>query len=515
MGNSLLHSIGRLKEEKPLLLIMVLALIFRLIAAIFAKGWGMLDDHFIVIESAQSWVDGYDYNSWLPGSPDNHGPAGINFFYPGVHFVLFTFFRWIGLEDPQTKMFVIRLIHGLFSLVTVYLGYRITETLDGKKTAFVAGLLLALYWFIPFMSVRNLVEMANVPFMMMGYWLMLREKSKQKVFLSFLMAGIWFGFAFNIRPQTGLITLVAGVILLFRRQWLAVAAMTLGTLLIITLIQGGIDYFIWGYPFAEIIGYINICLTERNDYITQPWYNYLLVLSGMLIPPVSLFLLFGFLRTWKKYLIIFLPVAIFLIFHSWFPNKQERFILPIIPFFIITGVIGWNNFTGLSQFWKKRPRLLNGCWIFFWILNTILLIAFSFTYSKKARVETMVYLSKYPDVTCYMTLDAGSSPELMPRFYINQWPKSLNDGTDNQFPDTLLARALRLPEEKWPRFILFSGDKDIQPMIDKARIAFPGLVYETTIEPGNMDKFIHWLNPINKNRQVIIYRNRAFFPEGR
>ncbi len=510
-----MYSIGRLKEEKPLLLIMIAALFFRLIAAVFSKGWGMLDDHFIVIESAQSWVDGYDYNDWLPGSRFNTGPSGHNFFYPGIHFLLFSLFRFTGLEDPQTKMLIVRLIHALFSLVTVWLGYRITEQAGGKKAAGIAGILLALYWFMPFMSVRNLVEMANVPFLMMGFWLMLRPQATRRVFLSFLLAGICFGFAFNIRPQTGLIAFGAGAVLLMRREWSPVLSLTLGALLVVALVQGGIDWFIWGYPFAEILGYINVCLTERNDYLTMPWYNFLLVLSGMLIPPVSLFLFFGFLRSWKKYLIIFLPAVLFLVFHSWFPNKQERFILPMIPLFIMTGAIGWQSFVEQSGFWKVRRNLLRASWIFFWIVNSILLIAFSFTYSKKARVETMVYLSKYPDVTCYMTLDAGSSPELMPRFYINQWPKSLNDGTDNQFPDTLLARALRLPEEKWPRFILFTGDKDIQPMIDKARIAFPGLVYETTIEPGNMDKFIHWLNPINKNRQVIIYRNRAFYPEGR
>ena len=48
--------IRRYWEKNPLVVIMALAVIFRLLAAIFAKGWGMFDDHFIVIESAGSWV---------------------------------------------------------------------------------------------------------------------------------------------------------------------------------------------------------------------------------------------------------------------------------------------------------------------------------------------------------------------------------------------------------------------------------------------------------------------------
>ena len=80
-------------EEKPLPVIIILSIFFRLIAVIFAKGWGMLDDHFLVIESAQSWVDGFDYNDWLPGSPRNTGPTGHSFFYQGFHFLLCELFN--------------------------------------------------------------------------------------------------------------------------------------------------------------------------------------------------------------------------------------------------------------------------------------------------------------------------------------------------------------------------------------------------------------------------------------
>jgi hypothetical protein len=47
----------------------------------------------------------------------------------------------------------------------------------------------------------------------------------------------------------------------------------------------------------------------------------------------------------------------------------------------------------------------------------------------------------------------------------------------------------------------------------QARRQYPHLVYETTIKPGFVDWLVHWLNPINKNRCVIIYRNTDFFPK--
>ena len=53
-------------KRHPLLAIIFLAFIVRLFAVFFSQGYLMHDDHFLVIEAAQSWVDGYDYNNWLP-----------------------------------------------------------------------------------------------------------------------------------------------------------------------------------------------------------------------------------------------------------------------------------------------------------------------------------------------------------------------------------------------------------------------------------------------------------------
>ncbi|MCK9269050.1 MAG: hypothetical protein RBR47_09575 [Bacteroidales bacterium] len=39
------------------------------------------------------------------------------------------------------------------------------------------------------------------------------------------------------------------------------------------------------------------------------------------------------------------------------------------------------------------------------------------------------------------------------------------------------------------------------------RQLFPDLKYETTAEPGFVDKVMYWLNPHNKNDRIFIYRN--------
>src|SRR5690606_32539629 len=126
-------------------------------------------------------------------------------------------------------------------------------------------------------------------------------------------------------------------------------------------------------PFQHLKGYFQYNTEHRNDYPGSP-YAYLSFIGIFILPPASLFLVFGFFRKWRKYLIITLPVLGFVLFHVLYPNRQERFILPALPFVVMLGVIGWNEFVEKSSFWQNRKSLLRGCWKFFWTLKTIAML---------------------------------------------------------------------------------------------------------------------------------------------
>jgi hypothetical protein len=75
-----------------------------------------------------------------------------------------------------------------------------------------------------------------------------------------------------------------------------------------------------------------------------------------------------------------------------------------------------------------------------------------------------------------------------------------------------ISRARQAPENDRPGFILFPGNERLPERVAKIRESFPGIVYETTIEPGLIDQVLHRLNPINQNNVIIIYRNTDLFP---
>jgi hypothetical protein len=504
---------GRIRStwnENPLVIIMGLAVLFRLLAAVFARGWGMLDDHFLVIEPAQSWVYGYDSNFWLPSSEKNEGPTGHNFFYPGFHYFLFLLMKWIHLNDPQCKMLVVRLIHASFSLITVYCGYRITEVMEGRKSARLAGILLALCFFMPWISVRNLVEAVCVPFLMLAFWQLINPR-KNDCLRKYLVAGLLFGLAADIRYQALLFPAGLALWLFAERKWREVLSIGIGIMISFVLVQALIDVAIWGYPFAEFIGYARVNVTDRHSYFNLPWYNYFLTVGGIILPPVSLFFFYGFFRGWRKYAILFFPAALFFIFHSWFPNKQERFILPFIPFFIMIGSMGYDRYVAGSSFWMRRKKTLRACWVFFWTLNLILLTGVTFVYSKRAQVESMYYLSGYPYVRTIVVEDENGNVPIAPLFYTGKWPrypKMLPTDTTVYQRVSALAAGPRLNQ---PQFFIFTGSRDLRKRVAMAKSFFPLLVYETTIEPGFIDKLMHRLNPVNKANRIYIFRNSAFY----
>ena len=152
--------------------------LFRLLAAVFSTGYAMHDDHFNVIEVAQSWADGQNVGGWLPDKVTGLSTEVCHsLFYPGIHYLLFCFFNFVGLHDPQLKMLLVRVLHALYSLLVIYYAYKITEKLSNTTNAKYAALLLGLLWFMPNLSVRNLVEMVCIPPLLAGYWLLLKEKT--------------------------------------------------------------------------------------------------------------------------------------------------------------------------------------------------------------------------------------------------------------------------------------------------------------------------------------------------
>lgn len=517
-------------NERPLQAVMLLALVVRLLAVFFAKGYMMHDDHFLTVEPASSWADGSNFNNWLPGiGNDRPHPEPISFFYLGFLALFFKIFNVLGMENPDAQMYLIRLIQGLYSLLIVYYGFKITDLLTNKKNATLVGILLATIAIMPNFSVRNLVEFVCVPPLLIGYWVLLkRARTAERTtalasklgilsidwkLSTIVLAAAVMGLTVGVRFQTGLwVALVGVVILLYSNlKNFIVFGLVSFTAFFFTQID---DVILWGgQPFQHLQGYFAYNTEHAYDYPGSP-FAYLSFISVFIIPPVSLFLVFGFFRKIKRYLIITLPVLGFVLFHVLYPNRQERFILPALPFVVMIGVIGWNEFVKNSSFWQNRRQLLRACWTTFWVVNTIGMLVMCFTYSKRSRVESMLYLYEQGDCKNYALefthLEHGS---MLPQFYSGIWTRyyEFNNAVDVQ---EAIAQMPRLEKEyadklmtcPEPNYYIFYDHDNLEERVAAVKKMKPTLTFKTKIEAGWFDILLNRLNPNNKLEEMFIYK---------
>jgi len=497
--NPLVVRIRALWERRPLAVIMACAVIVRVLAALFSKGYGMHDDHFFAIEVAQRWVDGH--RDWLGDPASLHG-----LLYPGLHYLLFAGLEKLGVSDPQLKMYVVRFLHAAYSLTTVYLGYKTVLLLADERKARLAGALLAVFWIAPFMAVRNLVEVVCQPPLVAAFYLLCKGRELRSTRLP-LLAGLLFGLAFAIRFQTAVIAGTAGLVLLVLGRWAAAVAVGIGFALSALVVQGGTDWIGYGRPFSSVLAYLEYNSDPRNvyAYTVGPWHRYLGLLAGVLIPPASLLLLFGFARTWRRHALLFWPTLAFLVIHSIYPNKQERFLLPVLPFILMLSVIGWEEFAETSRFWARHGRLSRWLWGWFWGVNVLLLLVYSTTYSKKARVETLSFLGAQPDLRGIVLESHEAAVTFPPLFYLGRAVPVY------QLPSVKSVESLRAEiaasGQPDPNYVVFMGQKDIDRRLERASQLFPNLAHERQVVPSLVDRVAHFFNPRhNVNLTCDVYR---------
>ncbi len=492
---TVIQPLKRLWAERPLLALLLIALLPRLVAAIVSQGFGMHDDHFGPIE--QPFMIMNDISYWS----ERTTPHGHSIVYPTLHYALFNVLEPAGVTDPKTIMTIVRLLHALYSLLIVLFGYRIASHLSGETVARRVGLVLALFWALPWLSVRNLTEVVCIPPLLAGFYYVLRSHETRR---AAALAGAWFALAFAFRYQTLMMTGTVGLIMLYHKNFKEAFALAAGFVVTALLIQGTADLFAWGYPFASFAEYVRYNLQHGEDYTTGPWHRYTTLVVGAFIPPMSFCLVYGMFRNWRKTLMILLPVMVFFILHSYFPNKQERFIFPVIPALLMLGVTGWQEFVRESAFWERRTVLLRSVWIWFWVINTILLVPFTTYYSKKSRIEAMYTL--YGQSVNGLLLVGGALGTTQPAyFYAGQYPiptREINGEEDMKHVAAEIDSGVIAPD-----YVILFGEDDIDDRVTRLESTLSiALERVRRLDPSFVDYVLYRMNPgNNKNEVTFVY----------
>ena len=367
-------------EGKWLRRVLLAAAVVRLIAAIFSEGYIMSDDHFLAVEPVSSWVHGENYHNWYPNAyneTDHAQPFSYAYYF--LNFVILKFCAIIGIANPFIQAFVLRIVHAALSLWGVYLFVKLAERLISSVTWRIYAI-----WFWVFggvvtvFSVHQLVETACIPFVLLAYLYVLKYFEKDRVG-AIIIAALAFSVSVGMRYQLVFFPLTLGFYLLWKRKWRE--AVIFGIFFTLGFALTQIDNLLfWHKPiYQHLLDYQAYNATHFADYPSNV-FSYLALVTYYIFPVVTIVFLISLRRRHSSAghssptfvapqhssighssptfvapqhssighssptfvapqhsntLPIFIGVAIFIVFHLVFPNRQERFLLPAVPFVLL------------------------------------------------------------------------------------------------------------------------------------------------------------------------------------
>ena len=376
-------------EGKWLRRVLLAATLVRLIAAIFSEGYIMSDDHFLAVEPVSSWVHGENYHNWYPNAyneTDHAQPFSYAYYF--LNFVILKFCALIGIMNPFIQAFVLRVAHAALSLWGVYLFVKLAERLISSVTWRMYAI-----WFWVFggvvtvFSVHQLVETACIPFVLLAYLYVLKYFDRERMG-ALIIAALAFSFSVGMRYQLVFFPLTLGMYLLWKRKWSG--ALLFGIFFTLGFALTQIDNLLfWHKPiYQHLLDYQSYNATHFADYPSNV-FSYLALITYYIFPVVTIVFLISLRRRpdakqdsskdamqdvsqdsskdamqdvsqdsskdamqdalqdvsqdpledsskgASQVVPILIGTIVFIVFHLIFPNRQERFLLPAVPFVLL------------------------------------------------------------------------------------------------------------------------------------------------------------------------------------
>lgn len=499
-------------RKHPLLFCMLLALTLRLGSVVFSKGFMANDDHFETVQIAYNAVqtsllsdEGYLNWNAMKGTDVGRSPL-----YTLFNYSIMTAMTWLGIYNLDAMMYLVRLIHALLSLLMVYYGYKyVLLVTKSTNYALITGLIVSAHFLMPYLSVRNLVEVVSadllVPCIYFSYRGAIEKNSR---FL--ILAGILGALSWLIRFNTGLAVIPIPFAIWFLTKKLRPAFYFFTGFCLIAIFGASLDAVYMGTFGRSTYNIFNSFLyVTKSPPLPQPIYMFAGLILAILIPPFSLFFVFNIFR--KKVimnnLILFSSAATFFVIHSLIRHKEERFMIPIFPLMVMLGMIGiyvWFENSNPASVLRKIFKYSAGLAV---AVNLIILPLFTFNYAHKGMVEPFVYLSRQDDVDSII-IDRIERRRYTATSYAGfKRPDYINI---DRWQDLSLRKNDSPVYESANYFIIFSDDS-ASVHADSLMKYFGPIepVFHST--PSLIDAVLHFMNPKHNHlNEARVYKKEIF-----
>ncbi|HEY4100964.1 MAG TPA: hypothetical protein VGM20_08825 [Gemmatimonadales bacterium] len=325
--------------------------------------------------------------------------AGAGIRSPVPSLVLLTLSRTalhLGLTDPVAQYRFVLIVLAIFSFAVLSTVARrhFRDERDGNKEI-VALCLISFFWLAPYFFSRTLIESLAAPFVAASawfttdYWLRGRRSSLALSVFALMVAA-------TFRFQVGVCYAAIVAVFVLRRQWRD-SWVLLASSAVAFMIPGLIDLWLRGSFYASLRAYVDYNVHYSSSYGVHPFYSFVTLFLAITIPP-AFWLRYRGLR-WREEYRPLLPAllffAVFLVAHSAVPHKEDRFMVPIVPVFLICLV-------PLAHYIWQKSRWRT---VYFLAINAVLLVITSFTVEQRNTIGLVLYLGRHPEITRVVGVD--------------------------------------------------------------------------------------------------------------
>lgn len=454
-----------------------------LITAIFNRGFIASDEYWIGIDR---YIPAEKASvSHLVHSDDVKSPVQLL-----PMFLAGQLARQVGIAAPFPQFAFVVFMMGLFASLIYFFGLNlyqrslsVRDSFEPKKYGLEFLLLIFSFYFLaPFILTRPMFESVAAPLLFVSaiYAYQYDQSLHRK---DLLWALIYFTFAFLFRPQVGLSALTLVLLPLFHRRWSDVAWIFVGGFIAI-LISGIPDYILLGQFHGSLIKLATYNIDHGRDYGRQSPLYFVWLLLGISFSP---FFIRQYTRAflsvqWRRHRAFFLYIFL----HTTFPQKFERFIIPVIPIMLLI----------LAPFiydlycHRKTNKVRWNSLIF---LNGTLFICCTFLAPQKNITDLALFIGRHPQIEKLISFDEAL--EWIPRAFIGR-----KEPTLYQVRDTI--EFGRLPVDCRSLIVVRSrssseGTSVFQNTLRKFNFS---LLAEFDVNP--IEKLAYWLNPKMNIRRV-------------
>ncbi len=462
--------------RRTLLAAMIAGGIARLVSALVGIGFHARDDYFHVLAPALAWLDDPAFvweTSDLPG-------AGLRSqLVPRLVELVVFIARSTGASEPETLLRVLHLSAGAYSLLAVWGMWLLASALLPAKGARIATWLTALHFAMPYLGTRLLIEAMAIPPLLFGLWFATMSG------LPVLCAGILIGLACWLRYQVAVIAIGVAAHLALQKRWRDLGYLAAGGLLALA-IQGGFDASTVGMPFQPLWNNIMANAVPHEALTRMSPATYLWIWLVLTIPPVTITLLPAMWREAKALRLVWLPFVMFVMAHMLIPHKEERFMAPALPLFLVLLAAGLLR--------RMQPALA----VWFVAVHALLLGVAVTHQSQAGQREALTHLRHDADARAVIAM----GPEV-PTFFLGD--RVLPVRRNGEVDAVWLRRAMRdLDADDTPanRFLAFESDGFKMELLLEAMAL--DCHRQPVFESSFFDQLTYRLNPEHNRRRSPI-----------